>query len=143
MLSAFVSNNGTDWDDYVPFCLMAYWSSIHETTGVTPSTMMFGFEIRLPKDLVFGTPEKQDVEKISKYGVPFIQELEMKLHDIHEFARKKMNASGKVMKKNYDIKVNFRNYSEGDLVWYYYPQRKVGRSSKIMRPWCGPFKVIE
>lgn len=58
MLSAFVSGHQRDWVEYIPLVMMAYRSSVHESTCTTPSMMTFGREIRLPIDLIFGHPER-------------------------------------------------------------------------------------
>ncbi|PIK54590.1 hypothetical protein BSL78_08521 [Apostichopus japonicus] len=47
MLSAVVSENQRDWDEWLPHVTMAYRSSVHETTGETPSVMMLGREMNL------------------------------------------------------------------------------------------------
>ena len=39
--------------------MMAYRSSVHDTTKCIPSAMMLGREIRLPIDLALGLPEKR------------------------------------------------------------------------------------
>ena len=57
MLSAYVSQNQLDWDIYIPLIMMAYLSSVCDTTKCTPCAMMLGREIRLPIDLVLGLPE--------------------------------------------------------------------------------------
>ncbi len=36
--------------------LLAYRSAVHERTGQTPSFLMFGTEVNLPVDLLFGHP---------------------------------------------------------------------------------------
>ncbi|KAJ8949233.1 hypothetical protein NQ318_022745 [Aromia moschata] len=41
--------------------LLAYWSSIHETTGQTPASIVMGHELRLPCDLKFGCTPGDDV----------------------------------------------------------------------------------
>ncbi|BHF69465.1 hypothetical protein SprV_0301251000 [Sparganum proliferum] len=40
-----------DWDTQLPFCLMAYRSSTHASTGFTPHYLWTGRELRLPVDL--------------------------------------------------------------------------------------------
>ena len=45
MLSAFVSEHQRDWVEYIPLVMMAYRSSVHESTCTTPSMMTFGREI--------------------------------------------------------------------------------------------------
>ncbi|GFX69692.1 retrovirus-related Pol polyprotein from transposon 412 [Trichonephila clavipes] len=53
-LSLMVSKNQQDWDQKVPLFLLAYRSAVHETTGYSPSQMLFGRDLRLPCDLLFG-----------------------------------------------------------------------------------------
>ena len=42
------------WDDELPMLMMAYRSSIQESTKFTPSQLMFGNEIQLPIDVSYG-----------------------------------------------------------------------------------------
>ena len=54
-LSKVVDENQTDWDQRIPLFLMAYKSSVHDTTGMAPAKLVFGREIRLPGDLMLAT----------------------------------------------------------------------------------------
>lgn len=56
MLTSFVSKHQSDWDQCIPFIMMAYRSSEHKTTEISPCQMMFGRDINLPVDLVIGKP---------------------------------------------------------------------------------------
>ena len=56
MLSAYVSNNQRDWDDQLPYVTMAYCSTEHETTGLSPNMLMFGCEVSTQLDLMFELP---------------------------------------------------------------------------------------
>ncbi|GFX63474.1 retrovirus-related Pol polyprotein from transposon 412 [Trichonephila clavipes] len=47
-LSLMVSKNQQDWGQKVPLFLLAYRSAVHETTGYSPSQMLFGRDLRLP-----------------------------------------------------------------------------------------------
>ncbi|GFX91059.1 transposon Tf2-9 polyprotein [Trichonephila clavipes] len=51
-LSLMVSKNQQDWDQKIPLFLLAYRSAVHETTGYSPSQMLFGRDLRLPCDLL-------------------------------------------------------------------------------------------
>ena len=48
MLRAFVNENQRDWDEQLPYVMMAYRSTEHETTGLTPNMLMLGRETATP-----------------------------------------------------------------------------------------------
>ena len=54
MISKFASKNQQDWNLYLPYLMMAYITSVHDTMGETPCFMMMGREVALLIDLVFG-----------------------------------------------------------------------------------------
>ena len=56
MLSAYVSTNQRDWDEQLPYVTMAYRSTEHETTGLSPNMLMVGREVSTPLDLMFELP---------------------------------------------------------------------------------------
>ena len=41
MIASYVSDSQPDWDEHIPLLLLAYRSSVHETTGVSPARMAF------------------------------------------------------------------------------------------------------
>ncbi|CAG2219664.1 unnamed protein product [Mytilus edulis] len=137
MLSSFVSNHQKDWDKFVPILMMAYRSAEHESTGVSPCKMMYGREINLPVDLLFGKSPDTSKSSISD----FVNDLEHTLLTVHEFARTNLNVASDVMKRNYDHNIHLKLFNPGDPVWYYQYQRKVGVNPKFQRPWHGPFVV--
>ena len=57
MLAMFASKNREHWDDLLPAVMMAYRSSVHESTGFSPYRLMFGEECTLPIDI--GLPKQQ------------------------------------------------------------------------------------
>ena len=42
LLAMFVREHQDDWDDLLPAIMMAYRSSVHESTGFSPYRLMFG-----------------------------------------------------------------------------------------------------
>ena len=55
LLSKFVQSQ-RNWDQILPLLAMVYWSAIHESTGCTANKLMFGRDVKLPVDLMFGSP---------------------------------------------------------------------------------------
>ena len=139
MISSYISDTQDDWDEHIPLLMLAYRSSIHEATGVSPAMMMFGRELTLPVDMTLGRPIREDRLCATEHAY----QLEQKLLDIHEFARKHLNISSESMKRRYDVKLHKLHYDVGDAVWYYNPKRKVGFNPKLQRPWKGPMVVVD
>ena len=84
MLAMFVSDNQRDWDGCLPYVMMAYRTSVHETTGCTPSEMMMGRDVRLPADLLTGQVTEEDI-----CGEPdeYVDKLRNRLQQVHRYAR--------------------------------------------------------
>lgn len=139
MITSYISDKQDDWDEHIPLLMMAYRSSVHESTGMSPSMMMFGRELNLPIDMTLGRPVRENKVCVTDHAY----QLELKLIEIHDFARKNMNLSSDCMKRKYDIKTHTIPYKVGDAVWYYNPKRKVGFNPKLQRPWKGPMIVTE
>ena len=75
--------------------MMAYRSSIHESTGISPALMMLGRELTLPIELDLGRPIRDDRLCATDHAY----QLEQRLLDIHDFACKHLNISSESKKK--------------------------------------------
>lgn len=53
MLSAFVNDRKTDWDDRIPYMMMAYKLAVHETTVYSTNMPMLSPETSTPLDIQF------------------------------------------------------------------------------------------
>jgi hypothetical protein len=100
-----------DWDERVPLFLRAYSASTHDTTGLTPAKLMFGRELRLPCDLLFGVPPGKELPT-TDYATDFVDHL----HDIHNYARQHLKLASDRMKTRQDKLANSAGYHEGDRV---------------------------
>ncbi|PKI56803.1 hypothetical protein CRG98_022761 [Punica granatum] len=47
-LSKKMTVNYKDWHEMLLFALLAYWTSIHSSTGATPYSLVYGMEAVLP-----------------------------------------------------------------------------------------------
>ena len=140
MLCTAANNHGQDWDVMLPNLLMAYRSSVHATTKFTPFQMLFGRQIKLPVDLMFGTPETEGITCQSQY----VNDLRLRLENCYRMARENISLEQLRQKSQYDKKQAGSVFQIGDLVWLYNPVKKTNRGSrKLYRPWQGPFKIIE
>ena len=62
MLSNFVNENHTDWDDQVPYVMAAYRATEHKSTACTPNLdlLMLNRETTCPLDLIVGHPSAHE-----------------------------------------------------------------------------------
>ena len=139
-LAIFVEQNQRDWDRWIPFLLMAYRSSIHESTKQTPACLMFGREVKFPIDLLYCRPPEPVLPSTVD---DYVSNLRGKLEEIHEFARIRMRVASDRMKLRYDVGTTKAVFSEGDAVWLYNPKRRKGVSPKLTCDWEGPYVVLK
>jgi hypothetical protein len=91
-LRKVVASNQRDWDEKLLLFLLAYRASTHDTTGLTAASLVFGRELRLPFDLLFGVPPDKE-----RPTTDYTAELEDQLYNIHNYARQnlKLAATGR------------------------------------------------
>lgn len=121
MIPAFISENQRDWDENIYLLMLAYSSSVHESTKVTPNEMVFGRQVTLPIELIYGKPTA-DTE-IPDSCEEYAYQLQQTLDKIHEFARKHLQMSSDNMKRRYDRQAHQLNLEIGATVWLYNPKR--------------------
>ena len=136
-LSKVVQERQDDWDRHIPLFLLAYRGSVHDTTGESPSNILFGRELRLPCDLQFGAAPEAG-QSINEY----VANLRDRLHTVHNEVRANVKLATERMKTRYDLRANSAGFQAGDQVWLYNPQRRRGRSPKLQSSWEGPYNVI-
>jgi hypothetical protein len=81
--------------------------------------MVFGRELRLPCDLLFGAPHKEQSTR------DYVADLVERLHDTHHYARRHLRVASDRMKARYDRLANSAGFREGDRVPPEPDQRKV------------------
>ena len=135
LLSAFVNEEHTDWDQLLPYVMMAYRSSEHETTGFTPNYMMLGREISVPMDIQFGSP----VERT--FASDWVNKLRERMEWAHDLARANINSAMLRQKRYHDSKLFWESFEPGDKVFVFFPLTQPGRCRKFRGLWRGPCLV--
>ncbi|MES9884745.1 MAG: reverse transcriptase domain-containing protein [Sedimenticola sp.] len=141
MLTKLVSTDQRDWDVKLPLVMLAYRSSEHESTGMSPSMLMFGREVDLPVDLVFGTASEMEEDGDVNFA-RYAYALKTQIGRAHELAREKMAKASEKQKKGYDHRIAYNEFKRGDAVLTR-SRPKLGISPKLQPAWDGPFLVID
>jgi len=87
MLAKYVSDHQCNWDEHLPLVMMAYRSSAHASTQCTPFYLLFGHEVRLPVDVMFG-PQPNHNREVSDY----VGNLPDTLEEVHKHAREHLSS---------------------------------------------------
>ena len=139
ILCKLISDHRRDWTDFVPKVVLAYNTSVHESTGFTPYRLMFGREAILPLDAVLKletSPPQGGGQSYPDYVVQQKKQLE----ETERLARENLKRAQKTQKAYYDTKCHGQRFHVGDRVWY--RNRTRSRRKKFLKPWCGPWKVV-
>ena len=138
-LSMTVDKYQTNWDLNVSLATAAYRATPHSSTGLTPNELMFGREAELPIDLVYGRPKN-----VRNPSEPvFAAELRDRFEAIHQIARKSLGKAAIHQKRGYDVNARGSPLDVGTKVWVLTIKKRLGVSEKLIRPWEGPYTILE
>ena len=133
-----------DWEEVLPFVIMAYNSSINETTKATPNSLLFGEDISLPIDLATERVPNEQRNTNSDQYAQFAMELENKLWEGHHRARDHTKSAMVHQKRGYHKNVSHKSiYQRGNLVWLNNPKNIKGKTPSLQNPWDGPYVVLK
>ena len=139
MLSKCLEQNPSDWSTLLPFVLMAYRSSVHESIGFTSNFLVFGHEMSLPLDLMYKPPEHTEPSSLNKQML----ERQEASHKAFELVRRNTTAQQLRRSALYNRKVHRPVYKEGDCVLLHYPDTPLGCSPRLSSHWRGPYRIIK
>jgi len=125
-----------DWEEALPWMLLAAREVIQESTGFSPNDLIFGHKVRGPLALLQDTwKEAQPPSNL----LDFVNGFRYRLYMSQEVARENLARAQTKMKKRYDRQTEYREFLPGDQVLALLPV--------ITSPWqakfSGPFSVLK
>ena len=129
MLATAAVERPFDWESQLRRLCLAYNTSIHPTTGETPFLLMFGRQVRMPVDVMYGTPTPQP-STVPQY----VADLRLNLEAAYQRVRDHMGRKLDRQKEVYDRKAHGEPFEPGDLVWLHTSAVPRGRSKKLHCP---------
>ena len=134
MLAVLVNEARDNWDDHLPYVMLAYRSSVQESTKFTPNRLMLGREVSLPIDLMVPKlPGDED-----QCSVLYAEWVKNATNEAFQLVRDNLKLSAQRQKKYYDRNSGPQIFKEGEWVWYYYPPKA---KEKLGQPWQGPYLI--
>ena len=123
MLKVFVNENSNDWDDHLPYIMMAYRATPQSSTQCSPNLLMYGREVNLPVEVMAPPPPEQAFTCPNEY----VEWVRAVLEQAFQFAPRHLAASAERQKRCYDSRSN---------------PRKPYCRLKFKCPWIGPCLVL-
>ena len=135
MLKPLVNTNQDDWDEQCDFVCHAYNSTVHASTNCSPNLLVFGEDLIMPADLVFGVV---GMNPDSPCQVLFVESLRDQFKFAYEMVRGRLLKSAKWQKTGYDVDIRVRSFKVGDkVVRLHEPLSNL----KLASNWDGPFII--
>lgn len=139
-IRAYVGDKHTSWDRYIPQICFALRNAPHESTGLSPSMMLYGRELETPLDLI----TQPNVEGVDDPDVTYPENLRASLQDAHDHARVALEEGHKCRKRYYDLKRRSVSYVVDDLVRVKtHPKSNAiaNFTAKLAPVYSGPYRV--
>ena len=114
--------------------MMAYPSSVHESTGYTPQFLVFGLELSLPLDSMYPNPQENATTDIHE----FVHSKQQAFQRAFELVRRNLNEIQKRRTLSTIKRSTAPHTKEGQNVLLHHPNTAVGTTSKFASPWKGP-----
>jgi hypothetical protein len=140
MLSHFVRKDAKNWDEYVPYAVMAYRAMPHCSTKYSPYYMVFGRDMRLPIEGDW-RPKRQEAETGENSYEDHVRALALRLHEANKIAGQHSRASHETAKRYYDKQTKLEQFKKGDLVDLHDPVHKRGKAKKFSYQFKGAFEI--
>ena len=138
LLLGHSSQDREQWDQTLPFCMWAYRSNVHHSTGCSPARLTLGRELRFPIDVTLEANDSSSWD-----AQDYAAWLQESIRCASRSAREHLVAAKQLQKRQYDRRATpMPHYEVGDMVWVRNDGAPTaGLSAKLTRPWRGPFLV--
>lgn len=136
MLSMYVSQDHDNWDRILPFITFAYNTATQDTTHYSPFILTYNREVSCTMDTILRY--RPDVTE----HTTFAEDMN-RAEECRQLARFRTSEHQNHEKHRYDDHHRSVTYNNGDLVWVWMPMKQPGLSSKLLRKYHGPYKVLE
>ena len=136
MLKKFCLETGKQWDEGLPFLMLAVRESVQESLGFSPAELVFGHTVRGPlrvlRDGVLAKPASP-----AKGVLSYVSDFRERLHKAREVAAAALKQCQDQMKERFDKKAVQREFAVGQKVLALLPIPSSAFHSKF----CGPYVV--
>jgi transposase InsO family protein len=139
MLKKMCQERPRDWDRYIDPLLFAYREAPQESTGFSPSELLYGRTVRGPMRILRELWTNESEVNESKTVYQYVIDLQERLEQTCQLARDELQKSRKRYSMYYNKKARVRDLKVGEEVLLLLPTDL----NKLLMQWKGPFPIIE
>ena len=136
MMKKYCSETGREWDEGLPFLLMAVRESIQESLGFSPNELVFGHSVRGPLRVLRDRMLLKPTAPASNV-LDYVAAFRERLHKACDLAHSTLAVTQGKMKKRFDGKSVKREFQVGDRVLVLLPMP----TSSLQAKFCGPYVI--
>lgn len=135
LLRSYCTEMGGDWEEGLPWMMLAAKEVTQESTGFSPNELVFAHRVRGPLTML---QEDWDRSPPPKSLDTYVHDFRRRLYAAGEMAKKNLASSQKEMKRQFDRGAESRCFSPGDQVLALLPMVDTPFQAKFQ----GPFTVV-
>ena len=140
MISHFVRKDAKNWDEYVPYAVMAYRAMPHCATKYSPYYLVFGGEMRLQIEDDWKPSGGESIVEEDEYE-KHVEKLVERLREANKAAGQQSRMSHEIAKRYYDRQTKIESFRKGDFVYVRDPIYKRGKAKKFSSQNKGPYEI--
>ena len=137
MLAKTVETSGTNWDEWLPYVLFAYRSSLQQSTSESPFFLLYGRDARLPTSELLEAETTRYPFEITDYKM----ELMTSMSEAWQLARSNVEKAQCRQKRCHDQNAKEPKFSVGQRVFVFMPAAKSSKAYKFAKPFEGPYRI--
>ena len=136
VISKYAYQDQTKWESYIPAVLMAYRTSLHDSTGYTPFFLMRGCDPVLPMDTLLNP-------KFKYLGDDYVPCMLQRLHHAYSMAQRNLVDARERNKERLNVKTSLPQFKVGDPVFYFDKVVRPGETAKFSLLWKPHYRIVE
>ena len=138
MISAYVNESHSNWDENLNILAFAYNTSVHGSTGCTPFEITYGYKPKVPLDLMISEIELDLQLTPGEYAANLQATFDTAYKHVASNRDLKMDRA----KINHDRQIRAANFEIHDQVKLINTTFDKTQTKKFKKKWVGPYKIV-
>ena len=136
LLRCYCVELGTDWEEGLPWLLLAIREVVQESTGFSPNELVFGHSVRGPTAVL---ADEWCTAETPTNVVDYVSGFRYRLYEARAAARRKLGKAQSKMQRLYNRRAKNRTFNLGDKVLALLPLL----NSPFQAKFSGPYEIVK